>query len=135
MSHAEHEHHITPQSLLIKIFGALIFLTVFTVFTSRIDIGAFNVPLAMLIASTKAFLVVAFFMAVKWDNKVNALVIGLSVVFVTIFLALTLFDTAFRGDISNVNPETIMDLEREANGEVMTAPAAGSEEAAPADAH
>ena len=117
MAHAEHGHHITPQSLLIKVFAALIVLTILTVITSRVDLGPLNVPLAMVIASTKALLVVTVFMAVKWDNKVNALVIGLSVLFVGIFLVLTLFDTAFRGDLSNVDSMTIQDIERAESGE------------------
>ncbi len=121
--HADHGHHITPQSLLIKVFVALIVLTVVTVITSRLDLGGLNVPLAMLIASVKAMLVVVVFMALKWDNRVNALVIGMSVVFVAIFLVFTLFDTAFRGDLSNVDSQTIMDAERMQTGEAA-APAA-----------
>jgi cytochrome c oxidase subunit 4 len=102
----------------------LVVLTVLTVVTSRLDLGSFNVPLAMIIAITKAMLVVTVFMAVKWDNKVNALVIGLSVVFVSIFLIFTLFDTAFRGDLSNVNPKTIMDMEQAESGATAPMPAA-----------
>jgi len=111
MSHAE--HHITPKPLLIKVFGALIFLTVFTVLTAQLDLGPFNVPLALLIAATKASLVVFVFMALKWDNRVNLLVFALGSIFVIVFLVFTLLDTNFRGDLPNTTKGTIQDQVRE----------------------
>ncbi len=114
MAHAEHhDHHIVPLKILWSVFGALVFLTIFTVLTAQyVDIGPLNFPLAMAIALTKAGLVVTFFMALKWDNKVNALILGLGCMFVVVFLAFTLFDTAYRGDVGNVGTETIMDEQR-----------------------
>lgn len=110
MAHAE--HHITPQKTLIQVFVALIVLTVVTVFTSRIDLGAFNVPVALLIASVKASLVVLIFMALRHDNRVNAVIFGVGAVFVLVFLVFTLFDTAFRGDLPNTVEGTIQEEER-----------------------
>lgn len=109
MSHAG--HHITPVRSLVIVFGALVFLTVITVISSRWDLGALNVPLALSIAILKATLVVTVFMALRTDTRVNALVLSLGVLFVSIFLIFTLFDTAFRGDLSNVDPQTISDIE------------------------
>ncbi len=101
---------------LVGVFSGLIVLTILTVVTSRIDLGILNVPLALTIAIGKASLVVLFFMALKWDNRVNGIVLLLGVLFVSIFLIFTLFDTAFRGDLSNVDDTTIMDMEREMTG-------------------
>lgn len=117
MANAHHGHHITPMRTLIGVFAGLIVLTILTVITSRIDLGILNVPLALTIAIGKASLVVMFFMALKWDNRVNGIVLLLGVLFVSIFLIFTLFDTAFRGDLSNVDDTTIMDMEREMSGE------------------
>jgi len=121
MDHGHHTHHITPKSLLIKIFGALIVLTILTVAVSRVHLGVLNVPIALGIAIVKAMLVVTVFMAVKWDNKVNALVIGLSVLFVSIFLIFTLFDTVYRGDLSNVDRVPISDQQRQQSAEMAPA--------------
>ena len=111
--HASHgHHHIVPKKLLIKIFSALIALTIITVLTAQLDLGAMNVPLALAIACTKAILVVLFFMALKWDTPANRLVATMGVAFVAIFLIFTLFDTLFRGDTTSVNSETIMDIQR-----------------------
>lgn len=109
-SHHHHEHHIIPKKTLLTIFGALVFLTALTVVTAtQLDLGVFDVPLALAIAGVKATLVVMFFMALKYDRPVNTLVFSSSIVFVTIFLAFTLFDTAWRGDLGNVAEETILD--------------------------
>ena len=114
MSHAE--HHISSIKMLSIVFGGLVLLTVVTVLTAQLDLGAFNVPLAMTIAVTKASLVVVIFMALKWDNKVNAVIFGIGLLFVAVFISFTLLDTLFRGDLSNTTEGTIQDqtLEEEA---------------------
>lgn len=99
-SHGEgHGHYLIPYPLYYKVFGGLVFLTIMTVVTAKyVDLGWFNLPLALIIASTKAALVVAFFMALKYDSRVNALILGLGLVFVVIFLTITLLDTNFRSE-------------------------------------
>lgn len=109
---AQHGHHVTPKKTLLMTFGALIVLTIVTAVTAQIELGPMNVPLALLIAGSKAVLVALIFMGLKYDNPVNGLVFSLGIVFVTIFLTFTLFDTMFRGDLGNVGSETISDIER-----------------------
>ena len=109
---SQHGHHIVPKKLLYKIFGILVVLTILTAVTAQVDLGSFNVPLALAIAGSKATLVVMFFMALKYDKPVNTLVFMLGAVFAGVFLIFTLFDTAFRGDIGNVGKETISDMQR-----------------------
>ena len=94
---AEGHHHIIPVRTLAIVFLVLIGLTVITVITSRLDLGILNVPLALTIAGFKAILVAVIFMALKYDNPVNALILSLGIVFAVIFLALTLADTELRG--------------------------------------
>lgn len=141
MAHAaeHHDHHIVPFKLLWTVFGALVALTIITVLTAKyVDLGPFNFPLAMVIALTKATLVISFFMALKWDNRVNLLILTLGCIFVVVFLTFTLFDTMYRGDIGNVGKQTIMEeqraeeelmrRERILNGEEVEAPAAAPAE-------
>ncbi len=111
MSHTE--HHVTPIKLLSIVFGALVFLTVVTVISAQLDLGAFNVPLALGIALTKAALVVGIFMALHWDNKINAVVLAVGIMFVVVFISLTLFDTMYRGDLSNTTKGTISEMQAE----------------------
>lgn len=109
---AQHGHHVTPKKTLYLVFGALVALTIITALTAQLELGGLDVPLALTIASVKASLVVLFFMALKYDSRVNSLVFTLGIVFVVVFLTFTLFDTAFRGDLGNVGTETISDIER-----------------------
>jgi cytochrome c oxidase subunit 4 len=110
---SQHGHHIIPKKTLYKVFGALAFLTVLTGLTAEyVDLGSLNVPLALAIAVSKATLVATFFMALKYDNRVNTLVFMVGILFVGVFLVFTLFDTVFRGDLGNVGSETISEIER-----------------------
>ena len=111
MAHAE--HHVTPKKTLIQVFVALVTLTVITVFAAQMDLGPLNVPIALSIAIVKASLVVVIFMALKHDNRMNAVVFLVGAVFVAVFLVLTLFDTAYRGDLPNTVEGTIMEEQAE----------------------
>lgn len=105
--------HLVPKSVLLKVFGALIVLTLLTVAAAQVSFGPLSVPIALGIAVTKASLVVLFFMHLKYDNPVNALTFAIGTIFVVVFVSITLLDTAFRGDLSNVDPQTIQEVERE----------------------
>ena len=56
--------------------------------------------------------VVMIFMALKWDNKVNATILAVGALCVVIFISFILIDTEFRGDLSNTTEGTIMDQQR-----------------------
>jgi len=105
--------HIVPKSLLLKVFGALILLTIITVGVAYVPLGPLTVPVAIGIAVVKASLVVLFFMHLKYDNPVNALTFTIGTIFVVVFVTITLLDTAFRGDLGNVNQQTIKQIQAE----------------------
>ncbi|HET6568682.1 MAG TPA: cytochrome C oxidase subunit IV family protein [Rhodothermales bacterium] len=126
-AHEEGHHHIVPVKTLVIVFAALVCLTVLTYAASRVDLGHYNIPVALAIAIVKALLVVTFFMALKYDSPTNRLVFVMGLVFVAIFLSFTLLDMYFRGDVSNVDPETIRDMqlqEETVKARMPTAPAA-----------
>ena len=103
----EHAHHIIPLQTYFKVFGALMFLTLLTVLAAKIDLGSFNIVLAMLIAIAKSTLVLLFFMHLYYDNKTNLLFFLGSVLFLIIFISFTYFDVAYRDGIDpieDVNP-------------------------------
>ncbi len=107
-----HGHHITPFRTLLQTFIALVALTVVTVVASQVHLGPLNVPIAIGIALAKASIVAAFFMALKYDSRVNFLVLAVGLIMVVVFITFTLFDTAFRGDIDNVDSRTIDEIQR-----------------------
>lgn len=99
-NHQKHEaHHIIPPSVYMKVFGALLVLTVITVAVAQVDLGRLNMIVAIGVASIKAALVCMFFMGLWWDKKENAVIFVTSFVFLMIFIVLTATDLFFRGDV------------------------------------
>jgi cytochrome c oxidase subunit 4 len=82
--------------MLGAVLAALLVLTGITVAVSRIDLGVFNVPIALLVASTKATLVLLFFMHIKYESKVIILSFISTVVFLGIMIGLIFFDVSYR---------------------------------------
>jgi cytochrome c oxidase subunit IV len=92
----EHGHggaHVVPVSLLLTVLGTLLVLTWITVAATRFDLGALNLWIAMGIATVKGSLVVLYFMHLRWDRPINAIVFITSLVFVMLFVGLALMDT------------------------------------------
>lgn len=101
--------HPAPTKLLFAVFVGLIILTILTVLTSAMgpSLGippAFAFPLAMIIATMKAFLVCAFFMHMWWDKGFNVLAFLSSVLFVALFIGMTLTDTEHYQDSIDLFP-------------------------------
>lgn len=92
--------HVIPLKTYLAVATALIFMTGVTVGVSFIDLGALNITVALVIASIKALLVAFFFMHLIWDNKLYLVIFSAGLLFLTIFLTLTMFDTATRGSIN-----------------------------------
>ncbi|MBX3258579.1 MAG: cytochrome C oxidase subunit IV family protein [Labilithrix sp.] len=91
--------HISSTPFYVAIFLALIALTVLTVGQSYVDLGRMNLIVVILIATTKASLVVSFFMHLRYDNKFNALIFISCIFFIGVFFAYTLNDTERRGEL------------------------------------
>ena len=95
-AHSYGPHHVTSTKTFVNVLLALLFLTIITVAASRVDFGAANLLIAMLIASVKASLVIAIFMHVKWDTAINKIVFLSSFLFLSLLFVFTLADQATR---------------------------------------
>jgi cytochrome c oxidase subunit IV len=97
---AEHQHlddhaphiHITPLSTYFMVFGALALGTILTYVASRYDIGWANTPVALLIATTKATLVILFFMHVIHSTRLTWIVVIASFLWLGVMFVLTFAD-------------------------------------------
>jgi len=95
--HDQHEDHGIGRYVVI--FVTLLALTALTVITGKwVDLGSFNIILALIIASVKATLVVLFFMHLWDESAMNRLIFGLSVFFVGLLMLGTFGDIWFRLD-------------------------------------
>lgn len=102
-----HKEHILPLKVYLGVAAALMVLTAITVGVSYINLGGFNVLVAIGIATIKVSLVALFFMHLLYDKKINLFAFLIGVGFVAIFIALTMFDTMRRSDIYQIEGESI----------------------------
>jgi cytochrome c oxidase subunit 4 len=101
---AEHEHteHIVSPGTYLAIILTLLALTGITVFAAFVDLGRFNIVVALLIATVKATLVVLIFMHAKYAPERTKLVIIAGVFWLALLLFMTLSDYASRVDYRGV---------------------------------
>jgi caa(3)-type oxidase subunit IV len=98
MSDQKHEHHVLTPKMAVKIWGALMVMTVVTVVVARFDFGSLNLLIAMLIATIKASLVILYFMGMKFEGYENRVIFFSSLVFGSIFFILTGVDLFTRSE-------------------------------------
>tara|TARA_A100001011_G_scaffold399620_1_gene509157 strand:- start:2425 stop:2898 length:474 start_codon:yes stop_codon:yes gene_type:complete len=96
------KHHIIPLQTYFLVFSALMVLTALTVLVTYVDLGSFNIVLAMFVAILKATLVLLFFMHLYYDNKTNLIFFISSVIFLIIFIVFTLIDINYRKEIYDI---------------------------------
>jgi cytochrome c oxidase subunit 4 len=88
----EHAHHIVGPGVYVVILFALLIGTALTVWASFIDLGFWNPIIALAIATSKATLVVLFFMGVKYSSKLTKLTVFAGIFTFLILISLTLTD-------------------------------------------
>ena len=94
---ADFAPHVLPISTYFLTWVALIVLTVITVAASYFNFGNWNFVIAIIIATTKACVVAAIFMHLRYDRKFHAIIFSFSLIFLGIFIAFTMYDTETRG--------------------------------------
>ncbi|MBK6404477.1 MAG: cytochrome C oxidase subunit IV family protein [Holophagales bacterium] len=98
--------HVTPVRTYLFVFAALMALTLLTVGVAHVNIAhhlpgqmtdAINDAVAMMIAVTKATLVILFFMGVAHSARINKVVVWSSFFFLLVLFAFSLADYFSRG--------------------------------------
>ena len=88
----EHAHHIVGPMVYLAVLFALLIGTALTVWASFIDLGFWNPIIALAIATSKATLVVLFFMGVKYSSKLTKLTVFAGIFTFLILISMTLTD-------------------------------------------
>jgi cytochrome c oxidase subunit 4 len=98
----EQEHHIVSPVIYVIIGLTLLVATATTVWASYLDLGEWQVApglvifwnpvVALAIASTKAVLVVLFFMHVKYSTKLTKLTVGAGLFTFMALISMTMSD-------------------------------------------
>jgi len=84
--------HVAPKSQLYAVFATLMVLTVITVLVSRVNLGYLNLPVAMVVAVTKALLVILIFMEVKYSPRLVQVTAAAGFLFLGIMILYTMTD-------------------------------------------
>ncbi|MGE5382095.1 MAG: cytochrome C oxidase subunit IV family protein [Omnitrophica WOR_2 bacterium] len=84
--------HISSYKDHLMVLALLITLTIITVAITSIELSAFNVVAALIIASCKATIVLLYFMHLRFDQKVYLLMALLVLALVATVIGITLFD-------------------------------------------
>lgn len=84
--------HVVSRKVYAIVGIALLVLFLLTVGIAYIDLGPFNVVVAMAIATFKAILVVLYFMHVRYSSRVTWVFVIAGLFWLVILLVLTLSD-------------------------------------------
>jgi cytochrome c oxidase subunit 4 len=88
--------HVVPRKVYFAVAAALMVLLALTYAAAQIDLGPFNIVVALAIALVKAGLVVTFFMEAKWSSKLTWLVAGAGLLWLALLIGGVLDDFLVR---------------------------------------
>jgi len=88
--------HIVPLRIYWGVFISLLVLTVVTTGIAYVDLGRFNLVVALAIAMFKATLVILFFMHVKYSTKLTKTIVASGFVFLLVLVFFTMTDLLTR---------------------------------------
>jgi len=97
--------HVSSIKLYVGIFLTLMALTAITIVAAYVNLGPWNKVVALGIASTKATLVVLYFMHVKYASRMTKLIVVSGFFFLMVLLSLTMLDYGSR---MWVNPPALL---------------------------
>jgi caa(3)-type oxidase subunit IV len=91
--HADHAGvHAVPKRILLGVYGLLLLFTVITVGVSTLNLGPFNIWVALMVAVIKGGLVAMYFMHLRWDSPFNGLILIAALFFVALFIGIAMLD-------------------------------------------
>jgi cytochrome c oxidase subunit 4 len=97
LPHEVSHGHIPKVGTLVAVWVALIVLTFATTAASYLELGEFNIVLAMLIALTKVSLVAWIFMGVRYSTTLTRLFCVAGLIWLVIMMIITSSDYFSRG--------------------------------------
>lgn len=93
----QHEkEHIIPYHTYFLILGALLLFTFLSVEITGIELGSLTVAAALIFASLKSYLVLTYFMHLKFDKPYIKLMVLLVILIFLAVITITFIDYSFR---------------------------------------
>ena len=88
--------HTTEYMTLGKVLLVLLFLTFLTISVTSFHLAAFTVTIALLIAGVKSFMVLSYFMHLKYENLLLRILVSMVFVLFFVIVLITFIDYSFR---------------------------------------
>jgi len=92
----ENSRHIPGDKTFILAWIVLLVLTGVTIRAAQMRMGEWSMLANILIASTKASLVLWFFMHLKYERRIFKLLLFVPIITISIIIGLTFFDIWYR---------------------------------------
>jgi len=93
---ANNVSHTTEYKVLAKVLLVLMLMTLLTITVSTIGLGAFSVAVALLIASFKVYMVLTYFMHLKYESLLLRILVGFVFALFALIIVITFVDYAYR---------------------------------------
>ena len=90
------DHYIVRTKTFVLVWTALVILTGVTIMAAEMRMGEWSMLANLLIASTKASLVLWFFMHLKYEKKIFKMLFLIPIATITIIIGFTFFDIWYR---------------------------------------
>lgn len=93
---SDEKKHVVPYRVYAIVLIALIILTVLSILITGIELGKYTVAGALLFAIVKSFLVLTYFMHLKYDKPYIKLMVGFVFAILVVTIVVTFLDYLYR---------------------------------------
>ena len=96
-AHAAALGHVVPLWIYFAVFTTLLVLTGVTAAVAFVDLGRFNVAVALTIAIIKASLVLLYFMHLRYSSRLTVVFVLIALFWLSTLISITMADVLSRG--------------------------------------
>jgi cytochrome c oxidase subunit 4 len=96
MSDNQDKPHIVPYKTFLLVLAALLVFTFVSIAVTNYNLGPLTVLTALLLATAKTVLVLTYFMHLKWDVRMFAVLVTAVLMLIGVVIAITFLDYLFR---------------------------------------
>ncbi|MFZ5429289.1 MAG: cytochrome C oxidase subunit IV family protein [Bacteroidota bacterium] len=93
---SDEKQHIVPYSTFVVVLVALLALTFASIGITSIELGGLTVAAALIFAIAKTYLVLAYFMHIKYDKPYIGIMVGLIFLLFLAVVIITFLDYFYR---------------------------------------
>jgi cytochrome c oxidase subunit 4 len=93
---ANNNSHTTSYKILGRVLISLLILTFLTIYVTSFHLAALTVSIALLIAGVKGFLVMYYFMHLKYESLLLRILVSMTIVLFIVIVLVTFIDYSYR---------------------------------------